>query len=72
MDAADKFSKMAAELYEKAGAEESFDTKSELEMVAQIYVVLAQREENAAVADTDAKGLQQQIAKHFADGNRQR
>ncbi|MGA8917687.1 MAG: hypothetical protein WB540_03065, partial [Pseudolabrys sp.] len=68
MDAADKFSKMAAELYEKAGAEESSDTKSELEMAAQIYVVLAQREDKAAVADSDAKGLQQQIAKHFADG----
>jgi hypothetical protein len=67
MDAADKFSKMAAELYEKAGAEESSDTKSELEMAAQIYVVLAQREDKAAVA-SDAKGRQQQIAKHFADG----
>jgi hypothetical protein len=33
-----------------------------------IYVVLAQRLDEAAVADSDAKGLQQQIAKHFADG----
>jgi len=68
MDAADKFSKMAAELYERAAAEESSSTKSELEMAAQIYVVLAQRLDEAAVADSGAKGLQQQIAKHFADG----
>jgi hypothetical protein len=68
MDAADKFSKMAAELYEKAAAEEGSDTKFELEMAAQIYLVLAQRADEAAVVDSDAKWLQQQIAKHFADG----
>ena len=68
MDAADKFSKMAAELYEKAGAEESSSTKFDLEIAAQIYLVLAQRADEAAVPDSDAKGLQQHIAKHFADG----
>ena len=34
MDAADKFSKMAAELYEKAAAKKGSDTKFELEMAA--------------------------------------
>ena len=58
---------MAAEVYEKATAEKSSSTKSELEMAAQIYVVLAQRLDEVAVADSDAKGLQQQIAKHLAD-----
>jgi len=68
MDAADKFSKMAAELYATAGAEEGPYTKSELEIAAQIYVVLAQRADEAAVTDRDAKGLQQEIAKHFGGG----
>ena len=68
MDAADKFSKMVADLYEKAGAEEDPYAKFELEMAAQIYMVLAQRADEASVSDSDAKGLQQQIAKHFADG----
>ena len=68
MDAANKFSKMAAELYAKAGEEEGPYAKSELEMAAQIYLVLAQRADEAAAPGSDAKGLQQQIAKHFADG----
>ena len=68
MDAADKFSKMAADLFAKAGAEEGTYTKSELEIAAQIYMVLAQRaDEAAAVPNRDAKGLQQEIAKHFSD-----
>ena len=68
MHAADKFSKMAAELYEKAGAEEGSYTKFELELAAQIYMVLAQRADEAVVHDGDAKGLQQQIASIFALG----
>jgi len=65
---ANKFSKMAAELYEKAGAEESAYIKSELEMAAQIYLVLAQQEDKSPVADSDARGLQQKIAEHFTEG----
>jgi hypothetical protein len=68
MHAADKFSKMAAELYVKAGTEERSYTKFELELAAQIYMVLAQRADEAVVQDGDAKGLQQQIASIFAHG----
>ncbi|HYC18743.1 MAG TPA: hypothetical protein VEC94_16180 [Pseudolabrys sp.] len=71
MNTADKYSKIAAELYQKAGTEEGPYTRSELEMAAQIYVVLAERADQTkskldALAESDARGLQQQIAKTFA------
>jgi hypothetical protein len=71
MNTADKYSKIAAELYQKAGAEIGPYTRSELEMAAQIYVVLAQRADQTesepdASAESDARGLQQRIKKNFA------
>ena len=55
---------MAEELRAKARTENNDYTKSEFELVAQIYSLLAQRAQ--MLVDSDAKGLQQQVLEHFA------